>query len=118
VTLSDRGVNVTLPKSRVGQRRRIRFAATVSGQAEDGSSFEEKATVRDISLQGAYLTLKSHPKLQSELRVVIEAAGDENRSSVLSLRGTVIHFDLGREKGNNGVGVVFIEEPEPGHPND
>jgi len=50
--------------------------------------------------------------------VVIEAAGDDKRSSVLSLRGTVIHFDAGREKGNNGVGVVFIEEPETAHPND
>jgi hypothetical protein len=118
ISLSERGINVDLPKSRVGQRRRIRFAATVSGQGEDGSNFEEKATVRDISLQGAYLTLKSRPKLQSELRVVIEAAGDENRSSVLTLRGTVIHFDPGREKGNNGVGVVFIEEAESVHPND
>ncbi len=118
VTLSDRGVNVTLPKSRVGQRRRIRFAATVTGQTEDGATFEEKATVRDISLQGAYITLKSRPRLQSELRVVIEAAGDGDRSSVLSLRGTVMHFDMGREKGHNGVGVVFIEEAEPGHPND
>jgi phosphoribosyl 1,2-cyclic phosphodiesterase len=118
VSLSERGIHVALPKSRVGQRRRIRFAATVSGQGEDGSNFEEKATVRDISLQGAYLTLKSRPKLQSELRVVIEAAGDDKRSSVLSLRGTVIHFDAGREKGSNGVGVVFIEEPESAHPND
>jgi hypothetical protein len=30
----------------------------------------------------------------------------------------VIHFDAGSEKGNNGVGVVFIEEPEAAHPND
>ena len=57
VTLSGRGVDVALPESRLGQRRRIRFAATVSGQAEDGTSFEEKATLRDISLQGAYLCL-------------------------------------------------------------
>jgi phosphoribosyl 1,2-cyclic phosphodiesterase len=118
VSLSERGIHVDLPKSRVGQRRRIRFAATVTGQADDGSSFEEKATVRDISLQGAYISLKSHPKLQSEIRVVIEAAGDQDRSSVLSLRGTVMHFDLGRENGHNGVGVVFIEESEPGHIND
>jgi hypothetical protein len=52
------------------------------------------------------------------MRVVIEAAGDQNRSSVLSLRGTVVHFDPGREKNQNGVGVVFIEDPEPGHPRD
>jgi phosphoribosyl 1,2-cyclic phosphodiesterase len=118
VSLSERGIQVDLPKSRVGQRRRIRFAATVSGQADDGSHFEEKAIVRDISLQGAYITLKSRPKLQSEIRVVIEAAGDEDRSSVLSLRGNVMHFDQGREKGNNGVGVVFIEETDQGHIND
>ncbi|HSY58972.1 MAG TPA: MBL fold metallo-hydrolase [Terriglobales bacterium] len=118
VSLSERGIQVDLPKSRVGQRRRIRFAATVSGQSDDGSHFEEKAIVRDISLQGAYITLKSRPKLQSEIRVVIEAAGDEDRSSVLSLRGNVMHFDQGREKGNNGVGVVFIEEADPGHIND
>ncbi len=62
VSLSERGIHVALPKSRVGQRRRIRFAATVSGQGEDGLNFEEKATVRDISLQGAYLTLEEPPE--------------------------------------------------------
>jgi PilZ domain len=103
-------VDVVLRGSRVGQRRRLRFAATVSGHSEDGSAFEEKAIVRDLSLQGAYLCLKSRPRLQSEMRVVIEAAGDKDRASMLSLRGTVIHCDPGREKSENGVGVVFIEE--------
>ena len=74
--------------------------------------------MRDLSLQGAYLCLSHRPRLQSELRVVIEAAGDQNRSSVLSLRGTVVHFDPGREKNQNGVGVVFSEELEPGSPRD
>ena len=55
ITLSDRGVNVDMKETRLGQRRRLRFTATVSGQTEDGTPFEEKATVRDISLQGAYL---------------------------------------------------------------
>jgi hypothetical protein len=118
IALSERGVNVTLPKSRVGQRRRLRFAATVTGQSEDGTAFEEKATVRDLSLQGAYLCLNNRPRLQSEVRVVIEASGDQNRSSLLSLRGTVVHFDPGREKNQNGVGVVFIEEADPGRPRD
>ena len=113
ITLSDRGVDVALRGSRVGQRRRLRFAATVSGQSEDGKTFEEKATVRDLSLQGAYLCLKNRPRLQSEVRVVIEASGDKDRASVLSLRGTVIHCDPGREKSENGVGVVFIEEGDP-----
>jgi phosphoribosyl 1,2-cyclic phosphodiesterase len=118
ISLSERGVDVTLRESRLGQRRRLRFTATVSGRSEDGARFEEKATVRDLSLRGAYLFLDNRPRLQSELRVVIEAAGDPNRSSVLSLRGTVVHCDPGREKNQNGVGVVFIEEAEPGFPRD
>lgn len=113
ISLSERGVDVQLRGSRVGQRRRLRFAATVSGHSEDGATFEEKAIVRDLSLQGAYLCLRNRPKLQSEMRVVIEAAGDKDRASMLSLRGTVIHCDPGREKSENGVGVVFIEEGDP-----
>jgi phosphoribosyl 1,2-cyclic phosphodiesterase len=118
ITLSERGVDVSLRESRLGQRRRLRFNATVSGQSEDGAAFEERATVRDLSLQGAYLCLNNRPRLQSEVRVVIEAAGDPTRSSVLSLRGTVVHLDPGREKTQNGVGVVFIEETDPGRPRD
>jgi phosphoribosyl 1,2-cyclic phosphodiesterase len=118
VTLSERGVNVALRNSRMGQRRRLRFTATVSGQSDSGDQFEEKATVRDLSLQGAYLFLNSRPRLQSELRVVIEATGDQNRSSVLSLRGTVVHCQSGREKNQNGVGVLFIEESDPDPPRD
>jgi phosphoribosyl 1,2-cyclic phosphodiesterase len=118
ITLSERGVNVAIRESRLGLRRRLRFAATVSGLTEDGRPFEEKATVRDLSLQGAYLALNSRPRLQSEVRVVIEASGDPTRSSLLSLRGTVVYFDPGREKTQNGVGVVFIEDPDPGRPRD
>lgn len=118
ITLSERGVDVALRGSRIGQRRRLRFTAVVSGQSDDGQAFQEKATVRDLSLQGAYLCLKSRPRLQSEVRVVIEAAGDKDRSSMLSLRGTVIHCDPGREQSQNGVGVVFIEEPDQSLPTD
>jgi len=46
--------------------------------------------------------------------VVIEAADEATRSSVLSLRATVVHFEPGREQNQNGVGVVFIEDPDPG----
>lgn len=118
ITLSERGIDVALRGSRIGQRRRLRFMAMVSGQLEDGQVFQEKATVRDLSLQGAYLCLKNRPKLQSEMRVVIEASGDKDRASMLSLRGTVIHCDPGREQTQNGVGVVFVEEPESGPPTD
>jgi PilZ domain len=116
ITLSERGVDVALREARLGQRRRLRFTASVSGQSEDGTVFEEKATVRDLSLHGAYLCLKNRPRLQSELRVVIDAAGQQNRSSLLSLRGTVVYFDPGREKNENGVGVVFSEEADSGTP--
>src|ERR1700730_14737733 len=109
ITMSERGVGVSMRESRLGQRRRLRFNATVTGQSEDGTTFEEKATVRDLSLQGAYLCLNSRPRLQSEMRVVIEAADDQKRSSVLSLRGTVVHFDLGQAKNKYGCGGVFFE---------
>jgi phosphoribosyl 1,2-cyclic phosphodiesterase len=117
ITLSERGVNVALRESRHGQRRRLRFMATVSGRSEDGVAFKEKATVRDLSLQGAYLCLNNRPRLQSELHVVIEAADDQKRSSALSLRATVVHCEPGREKTQHGVGVVFIEDagPTPGN---
>ena len=118
ITLSDRGVDVALRGSRIGQRRRLRFSATVSGQSEEGEVFQERATVRDLSLQGAYLCLKNRPRLQSEVRVIIEASGDKDRSSMLSLRGTVVHCDPGREKSQNGVGVVFIEEGDTSFPSD
>ncbi len=113
LTLSDHRVDVRLPESRLGPRRRLHFAATVSGQRDDGSAFEEKATVRDLSLQGAYLCLSSRPRLQSELRVEIETAGEQDGSSVLSLRASVVYCEAGRDKsgsGGNGVGVVFVED--------
>src|ERR1700723_390160 len=118
ISLSERGVAVEMKETRTGIRRRLRFAVVVSGQTEDGRPFEEKATVRDISLQGAYLALHSRPRLQSEGRVVIEASSDPKVSSVMTLRGTVVHFELGREKNQNGVGVVFVEDPDPGRPRD
>lgn len=110
LTLSDRGVDVALKESRQAPRRRLRFAAVVSGQSEDGSPFEEKAVVRDLSLQGAYLILSHQPRLQSELRVAIEAVGEANRSSAMVLRATVIHCKAGKENSQNGVGVLFVAE--------
>jgi phosphoribosyl 1,2-cyclic phosphodiesterase len=118
ITLSARGVDVALRGSRMGQRHRLRFMATVSGQSEEGGTFQERATVRDLSLRGAYLCLKSRPLLQSEIHVVIDASGEKDRASLLSLRGTVIYCDPGREKSENGVGVVFIEEGESAVPGD
>ncbi len=118
LTLSDRGVDVSLRESRLAPRRRLRFNALVSGQSDEGRLFEEKAVVRDLSLQGAYLALTNRPKLQSELRVMIEAEGEQGRSSVLSLRATVIHCKPGRDNSQNGVGVLFVAEVDPAAPSD
>ena len=70
-----------------------------------------------MSLQGAYLSLVSRPRMQSELRVVIEATGDQKQSSQLSLRATVVHCETGRDK-QNGVGVMFVEDEEHERPRD
>jgi phosphoribosyl 1,2-cyclic phosphodiesterase len=118
INLSDRGVEIKLRESRVGLRRMLRFTATVNGLNEDGKKFEEKAVVRDLSLLGAYLALNNRPRLQSEVRVVIEASGEGNRGSALAFRGTVVHCDVGREKTQNGVGVLFVEETDGGLPRD
>jgi phosphoribosyl 1,2-cyclic phosphodiesterase len=118
VKLGDRGVQFSLPESRLGQRRRLKFTATVSGIADNGAAFEEKALVRDMSVQGAYLSLNSRPRLQSEMRVLIEPVGDQNRSTPLSLRATVVHCAPGREENQNGVGVFFIEDADSEPPRD
>jgi len=117
ISLTERGSDIVLPEARLGQRRRLCFAATVSGLKEDGTPFEEKATVRDISVQGAYLCLSSRPRLQSELRVAIEGP-QQAGTGALSLRATVTHCEKRRSKDQNGVGVFFIDDAEPEPPRD
>jgi hypothetical protein len=60
--------------------------------------------------------LNNRPRLQSELRVVIESGNGQRRSSQIALRATVLYCEPGREKNQNGVGVVFIEEADSGSP--
>jgi phosphoribosyl 1,2-cyclic phosphodiesterase len=118
IALSEKGSEVVLPEGRLGQRRRLRMSATVSGTTEDGTPFEEKATLRDISVQGAYICLSKRPRLQSELRVVIESPEGRGRNAAVALRATVTHCETGRNKDQNGVGVFFIEDGEPDRPRD
>jgi phosphoribosyl 1,2-cyclic phosphodiesterase len=118
IALNGKGAEFTLPEARLGQRRRLCFPAMVSGYAEDGTAFEEKATIRDVSVQGAYLCLSSRPRLQSELRVVVAATDDHTGAGSVSLRATVTHCEPGQSKGQNGVGVFFIEDREPEPPRD
>ena len=117
ISLNGRGTDIILPEARLGQRRRLHFTAVVSGQTEDGTAFEEKATVRDVSVQGAYLCMVNRPRLQSELRVTIDSQDDATRPGALSLRATVTHCES-RNKDQNGVGVFFIEDAEPEPPRD
>ncbi len=117
ISLGTNGTEVVLPEARLGQRRRLCFLATVSGRTEDGMPFEEKATVRDISVQGAYLWLHHRPRLQSELRVVIDGP-QQAGAGALALRATVTHCEARRSKDQNGVGVFFIEDAEPEPPRD
>jgi phosphoribosyl 1,2-cyclic phosphodiesterase len=118
ITLNEKKVDVGMRATRIGQRRVLHLTATVTGQSEDGAGFEERATLRDLSLQGAYLWLQHRPRLQSELTVVLEATGAQNPARVLALRGTVVHRERAPEKNQNGVGIVFIEDSEPGRPRD
>jgi hypothetical protein len=64
--------------------------------------------VRDISLQGALISLKHLPRLQSELQVTMEAPGADGVQA-MNLRGYVVRIDTGTEKGHVAVGVVFTD---------
>jgi len=118
IAVSKAGVSVALPSTRAGQRRQLRLAAVVSGQTEDGASFQESAEVRDLSFHGAYLCLKSKPRLQSEVRMLVDAGGQHSQPNALSFRGTVVHCDGHGKEAEHGIGVAFIEEAEPGPPRD
>ena len=60
----------------------------------------------------------NRPRLQSELRVVMEAAGEQSRAGLVSLRASVIHCKPGRENAQNGVGILFTTELDPTAPSD
>ena len=110
ITLGAPGqpVQAHLPGSRTGLRREAQFRAVVSGVSSDGRSFQEETTVRDLALQGALISLKHSPRLQSELEVVMETAGS-NGVREMRLRGYVVRLEVGTEKGTTAVGVVFTD---------
>jgi phosphoribosyl 1,2-cyclic phosphodiesterase len=110
ITLGAPGDNVQahMPGTRTVLRREAQFRAKVSGVTEGGKDFEEETVVRDISLQGALLSLKHLPRLQSELLVTMEAPGSDGMQS-MKLRGYVVRIDAGGEKERRAVGVVFTD---------
>jgi hypothetical protein len=97
-----------MPGSRTALRRQAHFRAHVCGVTEGGHPFEEDTLVRDISLQGALISLKHSPRLQSELQVTMETPG-VNGIERMQLRGYVVRIESETEKGQTAVGVVFTD---------
>lgn len=110
ITLGAAGepVQAHLPESRTALRREAQFRASVSGLTSDGRRFQEETTVRDLALQGALISLKHSPRLQSELEVVIETPGVDGVQQ-MRLRGYVVRIESGGERGTTSVGVVFTD---------
>jgi hypothetical protein len=110
ITLGAAGdrVQAHMPGARTGLRREAQFRARVCGVTEGGKDFEEETLVRDLSLQGALITLQHLPRLQSELQVTMETPGPDGHQ-VMKLRGYVVRIDAGTEKGHSAVGVVFTD---------
>jgi phosphoribosyl 1,2-cyclic phosphodiesterase len=110
ITLGAAGqpVQAHMPGSRTSLRREAQFRASVSGLTSDGQRFTEETTVRDLALQGALISLKHSPRLQSELEVVMEAPGADGVQE-MRLRGYVVRLESGVEKGTTAVGIVFTD---------
>jgi phosphoribosyl 1,2-cyclic phosphodiesterase len=110
ITLGAPGdtVQAHMPGTRTALRREAQFHAKVCGVTEGGKEFEEETIVRDLSLQGALISLKHLPRLQSELQVTMDAPGPDGVQT-MKLRGYVVRIDTGAEKGHSAVGVVFTD---------
>ena len=110
ITLGAAGepVQAHMPGSRMSLRKEAQFHACVSGLTVDGQRFQEDTTVRDLALQGALISLKHSPRLQSELQVVIHTPGADGVQE-MRLRGYVVRIESGTEKGTKAVGVVFTD---------
>ena len=101
-------VQAHMPSSRTSLRRDAQFHACVTGVTAEGQKFEEKTMVRDLSLQGAHITLKHSPRMQSEVQVLMQAPSAEGLQEML-LHGYVVRIEEGTEKGTTAVGVVFTD---------
>jgi phosphoribosyl 1,2-cyclic phosphodiesterase len=110
ITLGAAGqpVQAHMPRSRASLRREAQFRASVTGLTSDGRRFTEETTVRDLALQGALISLKHSPRLQSELEVVMETPGSDGLQE-MRLRGYVVRLEAGVEKGTTAVGIVFTD---------
>ena len=104
----DDAMQAHMPGTRAALRREVQFQANVCGWTEGGKEFAEETVVCDLSLQGAMLTLKHLPQLQSELQLTMDAPG-RNGGRRISLKGYVVRVDDAPEKGSVAVGVVFTD---------
>ncbi len=101
-------VQAHMPGSRTALRREAQFRASVCGVTAEGQKFEEQTLVRDLSLQGALISLKHSPRMQSELQVTMETPTADGLQA-MQLRGYVVRIEEGVEKGTTAVGVVFTD---------
>jgi hypothetical protein len=110
ITLGAAGdrVQAHLPGTRTALRRDAQFRARICGVTEGGKPFEEETVARDLSLQGALISLQHLPRLQSELQVTMETPGPDGLQT-MRLRGYVVRIDAGTETGRSAVGVVFTD---------
>ena len=110
ITLGSTGdrVQAHMPGTRTALRREAQFRAKVTGVTEGGKEFEEETVVKDLSLQGALISLAHLPRLQSELQVFMETPGADGLQT-MRLRGYVVRIDGSPEKGRSAVGVVFTD---------
>src|SRR5262249_17735363 len=110
ITLGSTGdrVQAPMPGTRTALRREAQFRAKVTGVTEGGKDFEEETVVKDLSLQGALISLTHLPRLQSELQVVMETPGADGLQT-MRLRGYVVRIERTPEKGRSAVGVVFTD---------
>lgn len=110
ITLGAPGepVQAHMPGTRTALRREVQFQAKVCGLTEGGKEFVEETVVCDLSLQGAMITLKHLPQLQSELKLTMDAPGVDGKQ-ILRLKGYVVRVDDANEKGRVSVGVVFTD---------
>jgi hypothetical protein len=111
ITLGAPGgrVDAHMPGTRTALRREAQFRARVSGVTEGGRPFDEETLVSDLSLQGAMISLRHSPRLQSELQVIMETPGPNGLQAAMRLRGYVVRIDAGAENGQRAVGVVFTD---------
>jgi phosphoribosyl 1,2-cyclic phosphodiesterase len=101
-------VQAHMPGSRTALRREAQFRACVSGVTAEGQKFQEETFVRDLSIQGALVSLKHSPRMQSELQVTMETPGTDGLQEI-QLRGYVVRIEEGAEEGTTAVGVVFTD---------